>query len=74
MLLVDREGIVVADSAGEAVTQYVGQTDSRDVAATRWPVMGEWVSPNRQRLSFVALPATPVRAHSFPSARRMPSS
>jgi two-component system, OmpR family, sensor kinase len=62
MLLVDPDGKVVADSAGEAVDQYVGQTDSREVAAARWPVMGEWVSPNRQRLSFVALPATPVRA------------
>jgi two-component system, OmpR family, sensor kinase len=59
---VDRSGQVVADSDAEAVGQYMAQVDSREVLPARWPVMGDWIAPGRQRLSFVALPALAARA------------
>lgn len=62
MFLVNREGLVLADSDNELVGQTVPSFNLRDIAPTQWPARGQWKPPGGQAAYYLSLPATNLRA------------
>jgi len=62
MFLINREGLVLADSDDELNGQTVPSFDLRNTTPAQWPVRGQWKPPGGQTAYYVSLPATSLRA------------
>jgi len=62
MFLVNREGMVLADTDGQMTGQTVGRFETRETTSLQWPVRDQWRSPTGQRYYYISLPAAGLRA------------